>query len=94
MPLYTKYEKIRYDDPNVQAEFQRLVEEVAAAERARAPIQEQHRRAEGERDRGKISDSQYNEVDNQYISANNTIARAIKKVDEFLGRNKDYQIER
>ena len=92
MPLYTKYEAIRYDDPNVQAEFQRLVEEVATAERARAPIQEQHRRAEGERDRGKLSESQYNDVDHTYIAANNSIARAIKKVDEFLGRNKDNQV--
>ncbi len=92
MPLYTKYEGIRYDDPNVQAEFQRLVEQIAAAERARAPLEDRHRRAEGERDRGKISELQYNEVDDQYISANNTIARAIKKVDEFLGRNKDYRV--
>lgn len=92
MPLYTKYEGIRYNDARVQAEFQRLVEEVAAAERARGPVEERHRSADGERDRGKISESQYNEIDNQYISANNTIARAIKKVDEFLGRNKDYRV--
>jgi len=94
MPLYTKYEGIRYDDPHVQAEFQRLVEAVAAAERARGPIEDRHRRAEAERDRGNISESQYNDIDKQYVSANNAIARAIKKVDEFLGRNKDYHVER
>lgn len=94
MPHYTQYEGIRYDDPHVQAEFQRLVEEVAGAERARAPIEEQHRAAERGRDSGNVSDSEYRSIDDQYISANNSIARAKKKVDEFLQRNKDYRVSK
>lgn len=92
MPLYTKYEGIRYDDPMIQAEFQKLVEGVAAAERARSPLQEQQRRAEADRDAGNISDAQFRAADDKYISANNTIAAAMKKVDEFLQRNKDYRV--
>lgn len=92
MPLYTKYEGIRYEDPRVQAEFQRLLEDVAAAERAREPVQQRHRQAESERDVGAITEKQYREADDQFISANNTIARALKKVDEFLQRNKDYRV--
>ena len=93
MPRYTQYEGIRFDDPTLQAEFQRLIEEVAAAERARAPIQQQHRQAEEGRDSGNMSDSQFRSVDQQYISANNKIAAAMKKVDEFLGRNKNYRVQ-
>jgi hypothetical protein len=93
MPRYTQYEGIRYDDPMLQAEFQRLIEEVAAAERARGPIQQQHRQAEEGRDAGDVSDSQFRSVDQQYIAANNKIAAAMKKVDEFLGRNKNYRVQ-
>lgn len=91
MPLYTKYEGIRYDDPSTQAEFQRLIEAVAAAERARAPLEQRQRQAEVDREAGDLSDSQFRAIDDKYIDANNTIARAIKKVDEFLQRNKDYR---
>jgi|GEM_PF-2339385 len=90
MPHYTQYEGIRYDDPHLQAEFQRLVEEVAAAERTRAPIQQRHRQAEQEREAGDMSDSQFRAVDDQFISANNKIAAAKRKVEEFLGRHKHY----
>jgi len=90
MPHYTQYEGIRYDDPHLQAEFQRLVEEVAAAEHTRAPIQQRHRQAEQEREAGDMSDSQFRAVDDQFISANNKIAAAKRKVEEFLGRHKHY----
>lgn len=93
MPHATQYEGIRYDDPMLQTEFQRLVEEVAAAERARTPIQQQHRQAEEGRDAGAVSDSQFRSVDQQFLSANNKIAAAKKKVDEFLGRNKNYRVQ-
>lgn len=93
MPHSTQYEGIRYDDPMLQTEFQRLVEEVAAAELARAPIQQQHHQAEEGRDGGNVSDSQFRSVDQQFISANNKIAAAKKKVDEFLGRNKNYRVQ-
>ena len=92
MPHYTDYENIRYDDPSLQAEFQRLVEDIAAAERARAPIQQRHREAEAAQDVGKVSDSEFRSIDSQYISANNRIAAAKKKADEFLGRFKNYRV--
>jgi outer membrane protein TolC len=93
MPLYSDYERIRYDDPGLQAEFQRLVEAVAAAERARAPIQDQHRKAESDMDTGVVSESDFRSIDRQFIQANNTIAAAKKKVDEFLGRYKNYRVD-
>lgn len=92
MPLYTKYEGIRYDDPALQAELQRLIEAVAAAERARAPVQQQHREAEEQREVGDISERQFRQVDDRFIAANNNIAAAMKKVDEFLGRYKSYRV--
>ena len=92
MPHYTHYENIHYDDPALQAELQRLIEDVAIAERARAPIQQRHREAEAEHDTGAISQSEFRAVDNQYISANNKIAAAKKKIDDFLGRNKNFHV--
>ncbi|HEX6289454.1 MAG TPA: hypothetical protein VFZ66_09705 [Herpetosiphonaceae bacterium] len=93
MPLYTEYERIRYDDPQLQAELQRLIQEVAAAERAREPLQEQHRKAERDMDTGVVSESDFRAIDSQYIKANNQIAAAKKKVLEFLGRYKNYRVE-
>lgn len=91
MPHSAEYQGIRYDDPSLQAEFERLVQAVAAAEQARAPIQEQHRRAEGAQDRGGAAEAEFRALDRQFISANNSIAAAKKKVDEFLGRYKNYK---
>lgn len=93
MPLYSDYERIRYDDPGLQAEFQRLIQEVAAAEHARAPIQEQHRKAESDMDTGAASESDFRSLDRQFIQANNTIAAAKKKVEEFLGRYKNFRVD-
>ena len=92
MPLYTEYERIRYNDPTLQAEFQRLIEEMAAAERAREPIQEQHRKAESDMDTGVVKESEFRAIDSQYIKANNRIAAARKKIEEFLGRYKNYRV--
>jgi outer membrane protein TolC len=92
MPLYTKYEGIRYDDPALQAELQRLIEAVAAAERARAPIQQQQREAEARREAGDISEREFRQADDKFIAANNSIAAAMKQVDEFLGRYKNYRV--
>lgn len=93
MPHYTQYENIRYDDPALQAELQRLIEAVAVAERARAPLQQRHREAEAGQDTGTVSESEFRAIDSQYISANNKIAAAKKRVDEFLGRFKNYRVE-
>lgn len=92
MPHYTEYERIRYDDPSLQAEFQRLVEEIATVERARAPIQQRHRQAEEGREAGDLPESQFRAIDDQYIAANNKIAAAKKKADEFLGRFKNFRV--
>ncbi len=93
MPLYTDYERIRYDDPSLQAELQRLIEEMAAAERAREPIQTQHRQAERDMDTGVVSEPEFRAIDSQYIKANNRIAATRKKIEEFLGRYKDYRVD-
>ncbi len=92
MALYSKYNGIHYEDPRVQVEFERLVEAVEAAERARAPIQLRHQEVERAREDGAISEKEFRAVDAQFISANNKIAAAMRKVDEFLGRNKDYHV--
>jgi outer membrane protein TolC len=92
MPHYIEYENIRYDDPSLQAELQKLIEDVAAAERARSPIQNQHRQAESELDVGSITEEDFRKVDSQFISANNRIAAAKKKIDEFLQRYKNYRV--
>ena len=90
----SEYDGMRYDDPRAQAEFERLLAEVRAAEQSREPIQQRHREAERNMDIGSVSDSEYRSVDSQYIAANNKIAAAKKKVNEFLARNKDYRVDR
>lgn len=92
MPHYTEYENIRYDDPSLQAELQKLIEDVAVAERARVPVQDQHRQAESELDVGGITEEDFRKIDSQFISANNRIATAKKKIDEFLQRYKNFRV--
>jgi hypothetical protein len=85
------YRGIYYDEPHVQAEFERLLELVRAAERARAPIGERHRQAEQGNDAGTISDSEYNSADAAYVAAGNKIAAAQRAVDKFLQENRNYR---
>ncbi len=92
MAHYTQYENIRYDDPLLQAELQKLIEEVAVAERARSPLQAQHRQAEADQDVGTITEEEFRDIDSRFISANNRIAAAMKKVDDFLGRYKNFNV--
>ena len=89
-----EYSGIRYDDPRLQAEFERLLAEVEACERSRTPVQESHRNAERAYEDGEISERQFRTVDDQYISANNKIAAAKKNVDQFLQMNKNYRVEK
>ena len=89
-----EYRGIRYDDPGLHAEFERLLAEVEAAERARAPYKEQFEQAERLRDEGQLSRSQFEAAEDKYIGANNTIARAKRAVDQFLGTYKNYRVER
>ena len=85
------YRGIYYDDPLVQAEFERLVQAIRDAERARAPYAERQRTAERDVDSGKISDAEYKSADAAYIAANNAIAAAQRAADEFLHANKNYR---
>ena len=84
------YRGIYYDDPYVQAEFQRLVQGIIAAEQARAPIAERHRKAERDVESGAMSDRQFRSVDDEYIATNNAIAAAQRAADDFLRRNANY----
>lgn len=85
------YSGIRFDDPHVQAQFERLLQGVVAAEQARAPIADRHRRAERDAEDGTLSDTQFKTVDSAYIAANNAIAAAQRAVDEFLHANRNYK---
>lgn len=89
-----EYRGIRYDDPSLQTEFERLVGEVSNAERARAPFKEQFEEAEQAHHDGRTSRTQFEAAENKYMSANNTIARAKRAVDQFLGQYKNYRVER
>ena len=62
------YRGLHYDDPLVQAEFERLVQRIGDAERARAPIAERHRKAERDMDSGAISGARFRSIDDEYIA--------------------------
>jgi hypothetical protein len=85
------YRGIYYDEPHVQAEFERLVQCVRDAERARAPFADRQRTAAREAEAGAISDKQYQAADAAFIAANNAIAAAQRAVDDFLRANKNYR---
>ncbi|HNP72151.1 MAG TPA: hypothetical protein PKK15_13615 [Kouleothrix sp.] len=85
------YQGIRYDDPRVQAEFEQLLGRVVAAEQARTPIAQRHRKAERDAEEGAISDAQFRAIDTAYIAANNAIAAAQRAVDQFLHANRNYR---
>ena len=84
------YLGIRYDDPGVQAEFERLLQAIRAAEQARAPIAARHRQSERDLEEGAISDAQFRAIDKDYIAANNAIAAAQHAADAFLRQHHDY----
>jgi hypothetical protein len=85
------YQGIRYDDPQVQATFERLVQRIRDAEQARAPIAERHRKAERDLEVGALADAQFRALDDEYIAANNAIAAAQRAVDDFLHQNRNYR---
>lgn len=85
------YRGIYYDEPHVQAEYERLVQRIRDAEAARAPLADQQRTAAREAEAGKISDKQFQSADAAFIAANNKIAAAQRAVDEFLRANKNYK---
>ena len=85
------YHGIYYDEPHVQAEFERLVQRIRDAERDRGPIAERQRTAARESEAGAISDKQFRSADAAFIAANNTIAAAQRAADAFLQANKNYK---
>jgi hypothetical protein len=85
------YRGIYYDEPHVQAEFERLVQRIRDAERARSPLADRQRAAERDAESGAISNAQFKSADAAYIAANNAIAAAQRAVDDFLRANKNYR---
>jgi hypothetical protein len=85
------YRGIYYDEPHVQAQFERLVERIREAERARGPLADRQRTAEREQEAGTISDKQFKNAEDAYIAASNAIAAAQRVVDDFLAANKNYR---
>jgi hypothetical protein len=85
------YRGLHYDDPLVQAEFERLVQRIRDAEQARAPIAERHRKAERDMESGAISGARFRSIDDEYIAANNAIAAAQRAVDDFLQIHRNYR---
>jgi hypothetical protein len=85
------YRDLYYEQPHVQAEFERLVQRIRDAERAREPIGVRHRQAERAVESGAISDAEYRSADAEYIAANNAIAAAQRAVDEFLHQHRNYK---
>jgi hypothetical protein len=85
------YRDLYYEEPHVQAEFERLVQRIRDAERAREPIGSRQRQAEREAEAGKMSEAEYRSADDAYIAANNAIAAAQRAVDAFLQTHKNYR---
>jgi hypothetical protein len=85
------YRGIYYDEPHIQAEFERLVQRIRDAERAREPVGNRHRQAERNLETGAISDVEYRSADDAYIAAGNAIAAAQRAVDKFLQTNRNYR---
>src|SRR5262245_39874323 len=86
------YRDLYFDEPHVQAEFDRLVQAVRDAEQARAPIGERHQQAERGAETGAVSDTEYRSADEAYIAASNKIAAAQRAVDKFLQANRNYRV--
>ncbi len=89
----SKYKGIRYDQPRLQAEFERLLAEIEAAERARAPYKQRFEEAERNLDVGATSRNDFEAAEDRYIAANNKLAATIRAADQFLARYKNYRVE-
>jgi hypothetical protein len=85
------YRGIYYEQPHVQAEFERLLQGIRDAEQARAPLADRQRAAARELESGAINDKQFQSADAAFIAANNAIAAAQRAVDAFLQANKNYK---
>ena len=85
------YRGIYFEEPHVQSEFERLVEQVRAAERAREPLSQRQNKAERGAEAGTLSDKEYRSAEDAYIAAGNAIAAAQRAVDKFLQENRNYR---
>ena len=85
------YRDLYFEQPHVQAEFERLVQRIRDAERAREPIGARHRQAERAVETGAISNAEFRSADDAYIAANNAIAAAQRAVDAFLRTHRNYR---
>jgi hypothetical protein len=85
------YRDLYYEEPHVQAEFERLVQRIRDAERAREPIGSRQQQAERAVETGRMSEAEYRSADDAYIAANNAIAAAQRAVDAFLQTHKNYR---
>jgi hypothetical protein len=85
------YRDLYYEQPHVQREFERLVQRIRDAERAREPISARQRQAERAVETGAISNAEFRSADDAYIAANNAIAAAQRAVDAFLRTHRNYR---
>jgi hypothetical protein len=85
------YRDLYYDEPHVQAEFERLVQRIRDAEKAREPLGSRHRQAERAAESGAMSDADYRSSEDAYTAASNVIAAAQRAVDQFLQQNRNYK---
>lgn len=85
------YRDLYFEDPVVQAEFERLVQRVRDAELARKPAGVRHDQAELGVETGRESEAEYEDADKAYVAAGNAIARAQREVDAFLQIHRNYK---
>lgn len=86
------YEGIYYDEPVVQAQFDKLLQLVRDAEKAREPLGNRQNKAENDVDRGKLTEKEYRSLEDAYIAAGNRIAAAQRDVDAFLQLHRNYRV--
>lgn len=85
------YRDVYYEEPHVQAEFERLLQRVHEAEQKRSPLEERQRAASRSFESGQLSNADYRSADDAFIAANNAIAGARRAVDDFLKNNRNYK---
>ena len=88
------YRDFYYEEPHVQAEYERLVQQLRNAEAARTPVGQQHEQAERAEEAGAISEKSYRSSEQAYVAASNAIAEAKRAVETFLNRNGNYKIRK
>ena len=85
------YRDLYFDDPHVQAEFERLVQGVRDAEQARKPLGTRQRQVERDNEAGHASEKDLRAAEDSYTAASNAIAAAQRAVDEFLHIHRNYR---